>query len=221
MESADFDNDGYDDFLIAEAWANIHFFKNLYTTFKIEYSGSNIGSCFKTVANDLNDDDKIDVVAASFNGNIYAYENLGDFNFSEKKSPLFVSAKNYGCAIGDFDGDGIDDIAYGEDPVKIAFNVIDIFGLTNHDETDVNEIKKSLNNIRIYPNPTEEYLNIEFNKEPQNYFIELYNNIGQCVIQQKSKNKKVQIDLNEFTHGIYFLKIFNNEFNKTEKIIVN
>jgi hypothetical protein len=131
IEAADFDNDGYDDFIIAEAWANIHFFKNFQDTFKIEYSGSNIGSCFSTVTKDLNNNNKIDVIAATFGGSIYAYENLGDFEFSEKTSSLSAS-NNYGCAIGDFDGDGIYDIAYGEDPVKISFNVVNIFNLTNN-----------------------------------------------------------------------------------------
>ena len=75
--------------------------------------------------------------------------------------------------------------------------------------------------IKVFPNPTQQYLNIEFYKEPHNYFIELYNNFGQCLLKKESANKIEQIDLNGFTHGIYYLRIFNNEFFKTEKIIVN
>ncbi len=128
INSGDFDNDGKDDFIVAEAWANLHFFRNEGDTFNIVYSGSNIGSTFSTEVKDINNDNKIDVVAATFKGNIYLYENLGKFNFKEIHSSL-NSSSNYGLAIGDFDGDGKDDIAYGTDPVLISFNCYAIFGL--------------------------------------------------------------------------------------------
>jgi len=130
IESADFDTDGFEDFIVAEAWANIHFFRNdSGNSFQIEFDGSNIGSCFNTLTYDMDEDSKIDLIAATLDGNVYLYENLGGFNFNE--IPCEVSAgANKGLAVGDFDDDGIPDMAFGEDPVVIVFNAPDSFGLS-------------------------------------------------------------------------------------------
>ncbi len=128
----DLDNDELDDFIVAEAWSKVHFFKNQESTFQIEHSGSEIGSAFSTALKDVNNDFRIDVLVAAFSpGVIYLYENQGNFEFAEKTANLTSSA-NYGLTIGDFDGDGFDDLAYGEDPVLIQFNVIETFQLTDY-----------------------------------------------------------------------------------------
>jgi Leucine-rich repeat (LRR) protein len=76
------------------------------------------------------------------------------------------------------------------------------------------------NTIEIYPNPSSNKLTIEFTTVPQKYSIEFYNNLGQTVIQKQSANRLVQLNLRKLTNGIYYLKIYNGEFSRTEKIIV-
>ncbi len=76
------------------------------------------------------------------------------------------------------------------------------------------------NSINIYPNPVSQHLNIEFTTMPRKYEIEFYNTVGQMVIQKQSANQVEQLNLKELTNGIYYLKIYNEEFSKTEKIIV-
>ncbi|MDD4673939.1 MAG: T9SS type A sorting domain-containing protein, partial [Bacteroidales bacterium] len=74
--------------------------------------------------------------------------------------------------------------------------------------------------LNIYPNPVYDKLFIEFSRPPKKYFIILYNNIGQILLQKQSDNIKEAFDLKDFSEGIFYLKIFNEEFIKTEKIIV-
>ena len=127
VESADFDGDNFEDFIVAEAWANIHFFKNNFgESFQINFAGSNIGSVFHTLAYDINQDSQIDLIAAAFDGNVYLYENLGGFNFNEILCKVSTSG-NYGLSVGDFDGDRIPDMAFGKDPVVIVFNAPNSF----------------------------------------------------------------------------------------------
>ncbi len=119
--------------------------------------------------------------------------------------------------VPDDDWDGILDFEYNaSDGVNYAKNSAYV---TSHiTDTDFLEMLKAFN---IYPNPTNQRLNICFNAVPHKYYIEFYNSAGQCLLQKESSKKVEQINIGEFAHGIYYLKIHNNEFSKIEKIIVN
>lgn len=75
-------------------------------------------------------------------------------------------------------------------------------------------------NMVIYPNPASQDINISFKSAPNIYFIELYNNLGQMVLQKQCTGQIEKLDLKNLNSGIYSLNIFNNDFAKTEKIIV-
>ena len=127
IESADFDGDGLDDFIVAEAWEEIHFFKNYRgRRFKRTFKGTNIGSCFETLAYDLNQDSLVDLVAAAFDGKVYLYENRDDFKFQEKTCTVRAT-ENFGLTLGDFNGDGLIDIAFGMDPVIVVWDAMNSF----------------------------------------------------------------------------------------------
>lgn len=124
IETADFTNDGFEDFVVAKAWDKLHLFKNLNGNgFEIIPIGNSTGSFFSIIAYDLNKDFKLDIIAADFDGNVIWYENLGDSNFTEHLA-VVNSNNNYGLTIGDFNGDGNEDIAFGKNPVIITFNAL-------------------------------------------------------------------------------------------------
>ncbi len=99
-----------------------------------------------------------------------------------------------------------------------ATNYDSFYNLLSLTGTDIEEYSNSI--IKIYPNPTHQFLNIEFATMPDKYKYELFNNMGQCIIKRESSNRLEQINLNGITSGIYYLKIHNSDFLKTEKIIV-
>jgi hypothetical protein len=109
---------------------------------------------------------------------------------------IWIEAEYYGCIITD------------------TINV--------HITKPVNSMNINKNDeLIIFPNPINQNLNIEFTTIPRKYTIEFYNDLGQLVIQKQSVNKLEKLNLEEFTSGIYYLKVFNEEFYKTKKIIVN
>jgi hypothetical protein len=70
-----------------------------------------------------------------------------------------------------------------------------------------------LDNIRVFPNPTMDYINI---MSPDTYNAEIFNAAGQKLIST-DKNK---IDIRSISNGNYFLKIKDNNNNiKTFTII--
>lgn len=63
---------------------------------------------------------------------------------------------------------------------------------------------ESIGNILVHPNPFSTELYLE--NVPPNSFIELYNNLGQCIYKEKYPSKKISIP-NTLTGSIYYLRI--------------
>ena len=59
-----------------------------------------------------------------------------------------------------------------------------------------------LSNLKLYPNPTSNYLSIQGNDNPVT--ISIYNVLGKKVISAKNTNK---IDVKELSNGIYIIRI--------------
>ena len=82
--------------------------------------------------------------------------------------------------------------------------------------------------IKVYPNPTKGLITIEYPFALWNYFdLSVFNARGQLVGVRRMKNEGtsiMQLDLKEAfgakSQGLYFLKINNEEWNQTFKILV-
>lgn len=70
--------------------------------------------------------------------------------------------------------------------------------------------------IRIFPNPANNKLNIEFPETRNNYQLKLVNALGQMLIQSQSPS----IDVSRIPNGIYSLNIETEKENINRKIIV-
>jgi len=74
-------------------------------------------------------------------------------------------------------------------------------------------------NFKIFPNPTEGILHIE-NENNRSLDLIFYNQIGMVVLEQSINNSTHQINLEDLPRGIYFVKIKDEYFERTEKIIL-
>ena len=78
----------------------------------------------------------------------------------------------------------------------------------------------SFDNLKIYPNPVKDKLNIEFvSFELSDVKLELCYSLGQVVSTLENPKKNQQIDLSDFSTGVYFLKIRTTSEQKVFKII--
>lgn len=80
--------------------------------------------------------------------------------------------------------------------------------------TGLKEIKNP--NITLYPNPVREYLNIN-GLETSNKPIQVLDITGKVILEEKPEQN--QINLSQFSPGIYFLKIETNDAYEIKKII--
>ena len=96
--------------------------------------------------------------------------------------------------------------------------------ISNTDITiNINEKNGSelLKNIQIYPNPSNGVFNIE-NPDKEDYLFELINIEGKVIYKEQinaSENIK-QIDISNYSKGMYYIKINTKDNQYTGKIIV-
>ena len=62
--------------------------------------------------------------------------------------------------------------------------------------------------MNIYPNPATDKVYININ-EIQSTKMQLYNMVGECVLQRDLNNKMNEIDISTLSKGIYIIEISN------------
>ena len=70
--------------------------------------------------------------------------------------------------------------------------------------------------LLLYPNPINDFLNIEISNY-QNYVVSLVDEIGRVLFEGKDTK---YIETNSFSNGVYYLKIESKTFSKIKKVII-
>ena len=96
-----------------------------------------------------------------------------------------------------------------------------IFNKSNNIQVVISGIsEKEMNeNIIIYPNPTSNKFIIEMDNQKDSYNLEIFNTIGQIILNKRIFNSFEQIDLSDQSAGIYFVKIQSAKNTMVKKII--
>ena len=80
------------------------------------------------------------------------------------------------------------------------------------------------NDILVFPNPANDFLNIQINTKVKQLDVEILNIQGQIVYYDKtgivSGNYVKQIDVSSLAKGIYYLKVTEERFGAVSKIII-
>ena len=80
----------------------------------------------------------------------------------------------------------------------------------------IKEQEKKYNSISIFPNPVSNTLYLSENKKFEKSQIEIVNYLGQTVLKTPFNN---EIDVSQFSRGLYILKISSAQNNFTTKFI--
>jgi hypothetical protein len=78
---------------------------------------------------------------------------------------------------------------------------------------------ESLNKLKIYPNPSDDMINIEI-ENTINSALEIYNVSGRLVFSKKLNSKVEKIDVSDFTKGIYIFKVIHDSAVNISKVVV-
>jgi hypothetical protein len=74
----------------------------------------------------------------------------------------------------------------------------------------------STENIKVYPNPTNDVFNIVLSNPLDHFTVTIYSLLGQ---ELSKTSNNTSIDISNFTNGVYFLTIKQNDRNWTTKIV--
>ncbi len=122
-------------------------------------------------------------------------------------------------SLGDADGDGDLDISV------MRFIWTSEFDYEGEQNTlFINNTIQNINNkwndskYVVYPNPTNETINIEFtNIEDAN--IQISNLSGQVILSRMLNTTTEKINISNYSKGVYFVKLTGKDFIKVEKIV--
>lgn len=75
--------------------------------------------------------------------------------------------------------------------------------------------------VQIYPNPTKDVVNFEFNK-PGKYDLELFSSINQRILKDTFHNDlgKYELNVSHLSSGVYYVLVSSDESKWTSKIII-
>lgn len=77
------------------------------------------------------------------------------------------------------------------------------------------------NQLKIYPNPAKNSINIEFSNDiTEPYTLTLYDMEGRIIVQYEDHQKDTQLQLEGVNNGLYLLKVNNKTMNITKHIVV-
>lgn len=114
----------------------------------------------------------------------------------------------------------------GQGNIKLRFETFNQYGNNLYlDNVEVNNTvglfdSQVENEVAVYPNPTKGTLNILLKDENAKYELSILNVQGKIVYSSSISAGKTQLNLQTLPKGIYVVKLENNKFSETQKLIV-
>lgn len=167
----------------------------------------------------LSDDATVLAVGSRFSdisgvdsGYVKVFKKIGvNYQFNSRVNGLLAGDLYGVCALSDdgtklIVGSAQKDVA-GEDSGQVR-----VFDLTTVLST--NDFSK--NKFTVYPNPATEFINLHIENQSNKEYIEIYNDLGQLI---KTTNNVTNIDISDFSEGIYLLQRRSETDFQTTKFI--
>lgn len=97
----------------------------------------------------------------------------------------------------------------------------DSITFTTLNNSNLNVLSKEKISFMLYPNPANSYVYLLIEGESKYFNVEI-NNINSKKILTTSifSNIESKIDISNLPMGLYFIRVFNNEFSKVDKLII-
>jgi hypothetical protein len=84
---------------------------------------------------------------------------------------------------------------------------------------------QEVNDFKLYPNPANTFVNVDYSDMPEVEtkiisIIIIIDGSGRTILNQLVESTSNRIDINQFPSGLYFLKLINQHWTNTKKLII-
>lgn len=229
----DLDRDGLKDLVIGCRTGTLYYYKNTGTNAvpKFTYQTDNLGGVNTTdyqtpygysVPCFADRNGAYELFLGAFSGYLHYYTDIdanlgGNFTLVDTLYQGIWNDKQSAVAVSDLDQDGNFELFYGAKRGGITLYESDSIAFVNVSDFDQLE-----QDFKVYPNPTSSDILVDFSAAAYNYYgetIELYNAVGQLLINQKIQSNRVGISLNDFAEGVYILSLNIDGVRISKRII--
>jgi hypothetical protein len=93
----------------------------------------------------------------------------------------------------------------------------------NQPEFEILNDNFKIKDFKLYPNPANTFINVEFSEIPENgVLIEVNDSNGRTLYKKTAESMSNKIDIGNFPAGLYFVRsVSNNNINVKKLIISN
>ncbi len=176
-------------------------------------------------------------LSAALNGNdvLLKWKTLTEVNSSHFEIERSTDGSNFtGIANKNAAGNSITEINYAHTDPNMSASVyyyrlkqVDIDGRFSYSNIAIVRKAGNIKAVKIFPNPVQSQVNLEFSNAKGNYVISVFNQAGQEVISQKQSImygvQYVTISRNTLASGNYFVRVRNTETSEVlfaEKVVL-
>lgn len=227
----DLDRDGLKDMVIGCRTGTLYYFRNTGTVNlpKFSYITDNLGGVDTkdvsspfgySVPSFADHNGEYELFLGSFSGYLFHYSDIdanigGNFTLVDSLYLDIDDGRQSAVFVSDLDGDDHFELFYGTRRGGIT--------LYESDSTlSVQNFELIEDEFNIYPNPTNNFVMIDFSQSQNNYigeYLELYNSVGQLLIRRKINTLSVNLNMNDFAEGVYILTLNTQGVRVSKKII--
>ncbi|MDZ4665187.1 MAG: DUF4465 domain-containing protein [Bacteroidota bacterium] len=145
---------------------------------------------------------------------------LADYRFANNVQDFVISNWQWVNTTTLGDVDSLKFYIYTSDNGSFGPNTPLFFGMDNftikYSTTGINELS-AINNTKLYPNPTNNDLNIDNSANTEIHFQLM--NINGTIIKEEKTNSSVKWDLSELPKGIYLVKLSDEKNSVVKKLV--
>ena len=152
------------------------------------------------------------IIAGSTKGYLYYYDNIdgnlsGTFNIIDSTFLNILEGSRSYVSLADVTNDGDIDMLIGSYAGGVTF----------YEGVDPAAVKSNiadLDLIKIYPNPTKNSLTIDFGlNDLSDAYVTITDMIGKTIFEDEPRKRKMNINLNNYSRGVYLVQ-FSNKISK-------
>jgi polyhydroxybutyrate depolymerase len=105
---------------------------------------------------------------------------------------------------------------YPQNDISYTILIWEFFRKHSKTPTSIQQ-QSDISNIEVFPNPASSYITVKSNFAEQ---IEIYNLQGKLIFSQEYTTEKNTINIQDFSPGLYILKLYGNASHHYEKLII-